>query len=398
MNYFSIFRAHGAVVMFGFLFSFLSSFGQTYFVALSTPDIRNAFDLSHGEFGAVFSAATLTAGLFLIVIGSTLDRVSPRAYAAASLAGLAIAALTLSLAQNIALLGLALFGLRLFGQGTLSHASITSTARLPLGVRGRAMGFANLGFQTGAAAFPAAGVALMTTFGWLGMWRIAAIIAAVFAVLVFPYARGVVEAPLKHAATQSQAKHRRRDIIRDWRFLVLLPTMLGPPAITTGYFFHQRFLADDKSWSLDLLALSITASALASVISSIVVGALIDRFGAIRISRFQLLPLAACSLALGPMSGPASAIWFFALLGITSGANGVVITAALAEIYGAGQIGMIRAVAQSLQVIASAISPVVMGYAFDLHVALATIGGVAAVYLVAAAAATLLLKPKPLLP
>ena len=30
--------------------------------------------------------------------------------------------------------------------------------------------------------------------------------------------------------------------------------MIGYPAIMTAYFFHQRFIADVKGWSLELLA------------------------------------------------------------------------------------------------------------------------------------------------
>ena len=36
------------------------------------------------------------------------------------------------------------------------------------------------------------------------------------------------------------------DTLRDWRFMALIPTMLGYPAIMTAYLFHLRFIAEAK--------------------------------------------------------------------------------------------------------------------------------------------------------
>ncbi len=113
-----------------------SSFGQTFFIALSGPGIREAFGLSHGGFGAIYSAATLTSGLLMIWAGGVLDRVSTEVYASVALGLLALAALGLSVAPGVAALWLCLFLLRLTGQGMLGHAAITSTARLPQAIRG----------------------------------------------------------------------------------------------------------------------------------------------------------------------------------------------------------------------------------------------------------------------
>lgn len=382
----ALWRHHAPTVAFGFLLAFLSSFGQTYFIALSVPDIRAAFGLSHAEFGSIFSVATLLSGLLMIWAGSSLDRMSVRAYAAMSLAGLAAAALALSFASTLLALGAAVFALRLFGQGMLSHAAVTSTARLPEGVRGRAIGLATLGFQAGTGVFPALGVVLITAFGWLATWQIAAAMLACFAVAAFPYRRLGRGADRTHATAAGPAplRQRRRDLLRDWRFLVLMPTMFGPAAVSTGYFFHQRLIAELKGWSLDLLALGVTVTAAASIVASLGSGWLVDRLGAVRLTRIQLLPLAAASVALGMLAGPVSAVVFFALMGLTTGASGVILTAALAEMYGTAQLGTIRAVAAAVMVIASASTPWMMGYAFDAGVGLLPIGLACASYLVLA--------------
>ena len=120
----------------------------------------------------------------MIWAGSVLDRVGVRTYAAVALAGMAAACLLLWSANGLAMLGVALFGLRLFGQGMLGHAAVTSAARLPAGVRGRAMGLATLGFPTGEAVFPGIVLIVITTLGWTRVWEAAAATVTVAMLLV----------------------------------------------------------------------------------------------------------------------------------------------------------------------------------------------------------------------
>ena len=44
----------GRMIGLGFALTFLSSFGQTFFISLSGPDIRDAFGLTHGAFGSIY--------------------------------------------------------------------------------------------------------------------------------------------------------------------------------------------------------------------------------------------------------------------------------------------------------------------------------------------------------
>ena len=174
MKFHELLSHHWRIIGLGFALTFLSSFGQTFFISLSGPDIRAAFGLTHGGFGSIYSVATLSSGLLMIWVGSVIDRVNIRLYATAALLGLTAAAVSLSFAPNLLVLGLSLFVLRLCGQGMLSHAGVMSTARLPEGIRGRAVGVATLGFSAGEAILPGIAVALIAAFGWTGTWRIAA--------------------------------------------------------------------------------------------------------------------------------------------------------------------------------------------------------------------------------
>ena len=399
MKFHDLLRHYWRIIGLGFALTFLSSFGQTFFISLSGPDIRAAFGLTHGAFGSIYSVATLSSGLLMIWVGSVIDRVDIRLYATTAMLGLTAAAISLSFAPNLLVLGLSLFALRLFGQGMLSHAGVMSTARLHEGVRGRALGVAALGFPAGEATLPALALALIAAFGWTGTWRIAAlvIVAALATGWLLGFLLRARDADLEETTRKkalSDTGPRWADILRDWRFLALIPTMIGYPAIMTAYFFHQRFIADVKGWSLELLASSITLFALVSVVVAMSAGSFVDRFGAVRLSHFYLAGMSAASIALATFDGPFLPLVFFGLIGLTSGCTNVVIAAVLAELFGTAHLGKIRALAGAIMVVASAATPGAIGLLFDAGVSLEAICIGFTIYMLIAAAITFVL-PNP---
>jgi hypothetical protein len=50
LEYLRFILAYPRLLAFGFLLTLGSSFGQTYFIALFSDDLRALFDLGHGEF------------------------------------------------------------------------------------------------------------------------------------------------------------------------------------------------------------------------------------------------------------------------------------------------------------------------------------------------------------
>ena len=47
------------VILFGFIFTFFSSFGQSFFLGLFNSSIRDALSITHGQFGSIYASATL---------------------------------------------------------------------------------------------------------------------------------------------------------------------------------------------------------------------------------------------------------------------------------------------------------------------------------------------------
>ena len=61
------------VILFGFIFTFFSSFGQSFFLGLFNAPIRNELGISHGQFGNIYAAATIFSSLVLIWVGKKID-------------------------------------------------------------------------------------------------------------------------------------------------------------------------------------------------------------------------------------------------------------------------------------------------------------------------------------
>ena len=64
------------VIIFGFIFTFFSSFGQSFFLGIFNPSIRNELSITHGQFGSIYASATLLSSFILIWIGKKIDDIN----------------------------------------------------------------------------------------------------------------------------------------------------------------------------------------------------------------------------------------------------------------------------------------------------------------------------------
>ena len=68
-----IIRSNFKIIVFGFVFTFFSSVGQSFFIGLFNSNIREELNISHGEFGTLYGIATLCSSLTLIWLGKKID-------------------------------------------------------------------------------------------------------------------------------------------------------------------------------------------------------------------------------------------------------------------------------------------------------------------------------------
>ena len=64
------------VILFGFIFTFFSSFGQSFFLGLFNSSIRDALSITHGQFGSIYASATLLSSFILVWVGKKIDDVN----------------------------------------------------------------------------------------------------------------------------------------------------------------------------------------------------------------------------------------------------------------------------------------------------------------------------------
>jgi len=53
----------------GVLLTFMSSFGQTFFISIFAGEIRTAFNLSHGAWGGIYTIGTFLSAIVMVWAG-----------------------------------------------------------------------------------------------------------------------------------------------------------------------------------------------------------------------------------------------------------------------------------------------------------------------------------------
>jgi len=379
----AILAAEWRLLLFGFLMAFASSAGQTFFISFFSAEFRTAFDLGHGGFGALYSAATLVSGCLLVWAGGLMDRIDLRVFAGIVLLGLALAAGVAATASGPITLLIALFLLRFFGQGLSSHTAVTATARyVEPSVRGKAVSLATLGFPLGEAIWPLLAVVLIAAIGWRGTYAgVGAVTLLIFlpAALLLLWTHGQRHTDMMRrmaAGAESGDGMRqwtRREVTRDPTFLWTLVAVLAPSFIVTGILFHQVHLTEIKGWDLATFATGYIGYAAFQISTALITGPVVDRFGARPVAAVYLGPLALGLVVLASVDALWAGYLFLAFCGMTSGAGSTLLGTLWAEIYGVRHLGAIRALVTASSVVASALSPATIGWALDAGVSIEAI-------------------------
>ena len=361
----------------GFLLTFFSSFGQTYFISASIAEWQAAFDLSHGEFGRLYMFATLGSAACLPFVGRLMDTVPAHWVIAVVVPILAGAALMAGFATSVPILVVAIFLLRLMGQGMMTHIALTATGRWFIAERGRAVSLVVLGHQGGEASIPLAFTMIAIAFGYTTGWVFA---AAALLLVGLPLTLWCYRVPrVPHGSVSTEVSRTpvtrewtRREVLRDPVFWVLLTGVLAPPFIGTTIFYHQNYMTTLHGWPPQLFAQSLFVLASTTVVFALMTGAVIDRLGAKVVVAFFLLPLSGASFALAYAESPGSLFFVMVLLGTSYGFSSTLFGALWPEIYGTRNLGAIRSVTVSAAVLATAAGPGVTGTLIDRGIELPT--------------------------
>lgn len=359
----------------GLLLAFGSSFGQTFFISLFGGEYRRELGLSDGEFGLLYTGATLFSALLLVNTGWIADKMPMRKLGALVLAGLAGVCLMMSQAQNIWVLALAIFGLRYAGQGMLTHIEVTAIARWFAATRGRALAVASWGHPLGEGMLPPLIAWMLTQMAWRSVWIACAAIILLGLLPLYVFVLKGERVPAgdeadRKVVTGIGGRHwTRPEVLRHRVFWLLIPALMASPLVGTAGLFHQAHIAEIKGWTLLEFTAGFTSYAVLSVVFSLLFGMLLDRFSALLVLPFTLIPLTLGMLVLSQYDG----LWvphvFLGMIGATAGASGATGGAMWAELYGTRHLGSIRSLSMAAMVFSSAVGPGLTGGLIDLGIA-----------------------------
>ena len=361
----------------GFLLTLFSSFGQTFFIGMSSNALRATFHLSDGAFGGLYMLATLGSALSLPWIGRMLDLMPGWKVVRFTMPAFALGCVLITVAPNLVMLTLAIYLLRLFGQGMMTETALTEIGRWFVANRGRAMALVVPGQQAGIALLPVV-VVLIDRYsgGWRASWIVSAALILLIGLPVIMALMRVERVPHSHEAKVSA--HRtardwtRAQVLRDPVLYLLLFGTLAPPLIATVIFFNQDYLIAVRHYNPLVFAAAYPVLAVTTVVFGLVCGQLIDRFGALKLLPYFLLPLALASTLIALVTPVWGVYVFMLLFGVSSGFSSTLLGALWPEVYGLANLGGIRAIIVAAMVFSTAIGPGLSGWLIDRGVALPT--------------------------
>ena len=168
------------VIIFGFIFTFFSCFGQSFFIGLFNSSIRETLSITHGQFGTIYASATLFSSLLLIWIGKKIDDVNVLKFAIFVTILLSFSSFFFSKTSSVAFLFVAIFLMRFSGQGLMSHTATTTITRYFTKSRGKALSVGWFGLSTAEFILPVLIVYLLSITAWQNIWIAISILVLIF--------------------------------------------------------------------------------------------------------------------------------------------------------------------------------------------------------------------------
>jgi predicted MFS family arabinose efflux permease len=375
------------VILFGFIFTFFSSFGQSFFLGLFNSSIRNELSITHGQFGSIYASATLFSSIILVWIGKKIDDVSTLKFASYVIILLSISCFLFSKISSIFFLFFSIFLMRLSGQGLMSHTATTTTSRYFEKSRGKALSFTWLGLSLAEFILPLLIVFLLTFIEWRNIWiSISILILLILPFVSFSLIKNVNlqsrEALLDNKTKVKKIKQWKRiQVVKDYRFYIICLNMLAMPWIATGTFVYQSFISDSKNWGPYIIAQSFMVYSILSFITLFFSGFLIDKFTSRKLLIYMNIPLLLSTFVLYYYTNPISSFIFLGLIGISNGLSNVLGSSTWAEIYGVKYIGSIKALTTALMVFSTALGTALFGLLIDKDMTIEQIALVSGAYI-----------------
>lgn len=368
-SFWTFIRSNSYLLLFGILLTYFSSFGQTFLISLYIPELERVFGFSNTGLSSLYAVATIGSAFSLPWIGRLIDTVSLRRFTVGVVLGLAVACILLSLAVHPIMILLGFFGLRLFGQGLMGHTSISTMARAFDANRGKAISMATLGHPLGEATLPLLVALIIGALGWRTSLQLEALSLGIFVLpLIFFLLKDQASAVIHPHQSQGTEVGKSKNpfgVMRGKSFWIITPMVFITGFLNTAIFFFQIKLGNSRGWDPAWVAGSLSVYAIASALSMMGSGPLVDSLSARRLFPFVLIPYTIGVVLLASLSHPLSYPLALVLIAISNGGGSTIKNALFAEVFGTDIIGTVRSVFMTIIVFSTALGPISFGLLLD---------------------------------
>ncbi len=375
------------VIVFGFIFTFFSSFGQSFFLGIFNTSIRETLSITHGQFGSIYASATLCSSLLLIWVGKKIDDINIFRFAIYVTLLLSFSCFFFSKISSIVFLFIAIFLMRFSGQGMMSHTATTTVSRYFTKSRGRALSICWFGLSSAEFILPVLMVFLLSLTTWQNIWTVIALLILIFLPIASFFLVRTVKLDTRESTEGEEFKEenikqwKRIEVIKDYKFYIVSMNMLAMPWIATGVFVYQSFITESKNWGPFVIAQSFMSYSLFSVITLLISGFLIDKFTSRKLLIFMNIPLFLSTFVIIYFDAQFTAFIFLGLIGISNGLANVLGSSTWAEVYGVKHIGSIKALTTALMVFSTAFGTALFGILIDIGFSIEKIAIISALYI-----------------
>ena len=386
------------VIIFGFIFTFFSSFGQSFFLGLFNAPIRNELGITHGQFGSIYAVATIFSSLLLIWIGKKIDDYRILNYSFFVITLLFFSSLVFSYINSIYFLAFGIFLMRLSGQGLMSHASTTTISRFFDKSRGKALSTVWFGLSTAEFILPVLVTYFFVIYSWRTVWQGIAVLIILFLPFVILNTIKSINLDSREIDNVPNPKEvkikswRRREVLKDYRFYILSLNMLAMPWMATGVFVYQSFIAESKMWDVYTIPKAFMVYSITSILTLFSSGYLVDKFTSRKLIPVMNIPLLLSMAVLFYNQHEIYAYVFLGLVGVSNGFGNILGSSTWAEIYGVKYIGSIKALTTAFMVFATAFGTAVFGMLIDRGFTIENIAFICGVYIIASLALLILFR------
>ena len=406
------------------LVMFASGPGQSHTFSVFLLPISEDLGISRTSVSSAYAFATLVAAFGLPHVGRMIDRHGVRKVLTVVGAALGTAGVAFGAVSGFVLLTLGFGALRFFGQGSLMLCAGNLVSQWFDRRRGLALSLTMLGFSVSVAVHPPLAQWLSEALGWRMAWVVLGVVT--WAMLLPPVLLLVFDRPEalglrpdgKAAEAVGDASPRpgaaregsvtseaagdasphpgtaREDSVtteaasrasprsanapddsvtglslaearRTGAFWIILASNSSFAALVTALFFHQVSVFEAQGLDATLAASVFSICAVVMVVTTPLVGMLLDRFPTKPLYSCAMLSVSVALVAMSLVRDLPSAIVFSVLFGVANAAMHAHFTFVWPRFFGRRHLGSIQGVAQMGGVIGASIGPIPLGLGYD---------------------------------